>query len=400
MIRSVVRQCGEASTVSRMGSASLREAAEAVVRGQISGAEAVSVVKAMNERVMEIAKDVKYWDIVTVVQSNAVVGGEGDVVGLVDLIRSKLSHLSPKHLIELISSLETLQCRPRGLYVDVFNRLIDLADTSMYVDEFVGLLRVLGRHNWKNKEILTALSERMNVGEMRYLHCCEVAGVLGHLGGLNERVWLGFKLKCESELEVIPIEELWKTVTGFVKLEFSDGELERLAKNRLCEVVKSISFDQVTRPIEFVQFLRYNNILTDDTLVSACKWANDSVYRPAVRTEAYRRPTIFEVALLADLCAQRGISNERLEKAITVTVKSEGGMVDRVAKRKPLKYRRRRAYLREPDGYQEMGVVVHQDQGMKLVRGEKKSNDAAFAPKLRSDVPLWKTRSNGWYFRK
>ena len=401
----------EIKSIGRMGSASLREAAEAVMKSNqrtFTPAEATAVLQAVVDRASTIQPDMRYWDLVSIVQAYASIQATSTHIPLdnvTDAIRAKLSHLSPKHLVDLLTSLETVGHRPTELYQAMFNRMSDLALTSMYSEELVAVTRVMARHNIRDPQLLRALYASPAIEQLRLLHSCEVIGALAHLESLPQSLLSSVTRKCELDLEVMPLEELWRTVTGFENLVYSYRPLEQLAVSKLRSTIESVQpemFDQVTRPIDFLQFIRINEWLTEDVLIAACKWANDAVYRPATRTQAHRRPTIFHVALLADLCRELDVPVERIEKAITVTVTSKGGTVDRVSKPKPLRYRRRRAYFREVDGYAVSGVQPVKNLPSEPL-SEKKSNEAAFAPRLRAEaggVPLWKSRSNAWFFRK
>jgi hypothetical protein len=414
----VSRRCGcamaaEIATINRMGSASLREACEAVMRNSVSKSDASRVMTAVCERAVAIQSDMRYWDLVSIVQASAAASAKNneELEILAELIRGKLSHLAPKHMIDVIASFESLDLRPKALYKDLFNRLIDSVGTSMYVDELVALLRVLARNQMKNEKLIDSLSSRIIsndglINQLRILHCCEVVGAIAALGRTPDKLLQIVEDRVANELQVVPLDELWKTVTGFSKLVHSYEPFERMTTERMQSVISSLEpvmFDQVTSPIDFLQFIRLKDWMTPEIVIAACKWANDAVYRPATRTQAHRRPTIFEVALLADLCREMQIPMELIEKAVKVTVTSKGGTVTQVAKPKPLRYRKRRAYIREADGYWTSGVVAVKDPTKIDQPSVIKTSDAAFAPKLRAqsgDVPLWKSRSGPWFHRK
>ena len=394
-----------------MGSASLREACEAVIKNN-SMPDASQVMTAVCQRAVAIQSDMRYWDLVSIVQASAASKTRTEEIETIsELIRGKLSHLSPKHIIDLIASFESLGIRPKALYKDLFHRLVNSVESSMYIDELIALLRVLARNGMQNEiKFLDSLSLGIMsndglLNQMRILHCCEVVGALSSLERLPDRLVSMIEHRVAKELMVVPLDELWKTVTGFSQLIYSFQPFEKMTTDRLESVVSTIEpvmFDQVTAPMEFLQFIRIREWLTPEVVIAACKWANDAVYRPATRTEAHRRPTIFEVALLADLCREMNIPIERVEKAIKITVTSKGGTVTQISKPKPLRYRKRRAYIREADGYKALGVMPINDP--KLGQPSViKSNEAAFAPKLRNqsgDVPLWKSRSGPWFHRK
>ena len=406
----------EISSIVRMGSASLREAVDALAKdSQFNSEEASLVMNAVCSRISAIPTDMRYWDLVSVLRVYAAkvpteLVNSQDIDFISKLIGSKLSHLSVKHLVDLLLAFETLQHRPRELYTSTCNRLIDLAGTSMYADELVALTRVVGRSSLSSESFLNALSTNIVMndslcGQLRFLHSCEVAGAFASLDKLETRLVKKLEQKCMHELDVMPLEELWKTITAFSRLSYSYKPFEDIAwdqlRSRLSNDVDASSFDQVTRPIDFLNFLRYHDLLADEVLVEACRWANDAVFRPATRTQAFRRPSIFEVAMLADLCRERQVPMEKVEKAIRITVASRGGTETTVSKPKPLRYRKRRAYIRKPDGYIEGGMEPLRALPIETLSEELKSNEAAFAPKLRSGgVALWKARSGPWFFRK
>ena len=416
MLRSFTRMADsamslEVASISRMGSASLRETVDAMqLNNSISQAEKRSVLDAVSARVQAIQPDIKYWDLVSIVQAHASVFPVDNerLETLGEMLRGKLSHLSPKHLVDVLAAYEAAQLRPKSLYKAIGHRVIDLVRGPIYADELVALLRVLARFGVNDSGLLDAITQGLLVNDslssqLRILHCCEILGGFAHVNHLDVRLGKKLQEKVSRELQVVPLEELWKTVTAFEQLCFSYTPVEDRTRARLGEIVSSLQpvhFDQVSSPMEFFQFLRLNDWLSESVLLTACKWANDAVYRPATRTQAHRRPNIFEVALLADLCREMDVPMDRIEKAVRITVTSKGGTVERIAKPKPLRYRRRRAYLRERDGYAALNV-----EPAKLFKrdlNEKKDNKAAFAPSLRAqtDEALWKSRSGPWFLRK
>lgn len=422
MIRSRVKFCfspalmAEIASINRMGSASLREATEALMMNKFSPRESEAIIKAVFDRALAIRSDMRHWDLVALIQANAfsTVNGAESVASeslgeISEIVRGKLSHLSPKHMIDLIAAVEVVAVPQPDLYRDLFHRLIDSVRSSMYADELVALLRVLSRHKVNNAKLVDALSSSLQnneslMNQLRLLHCCEVAGGFAALGRLPKHLADSLQARVEKELTVMPMEELWKSVTGVEQLVHSYRPFEEMASAKIQKMISELEpvvFDQVSRPMDFLQFIRFRGWLSQEVILAACKWANDAVYRPATRTQAHRRPTIFEVTLLADLSREYDVPLERIEKAVTVTVTSKGGTVDRIAKPKPLRYRRRRAYIAEPDEYAEARVVPLKSLPEET-QSVKKSNEAAFAPRLRAQTnePLWKARSGHWFTRK
>jgi hypothetical protein len=408
----------EIKSISRMGSASLREAVSALTQSEsFTPEQRVDVMNAVCQRAITIKTDMRYWDLVALVQAYAwsVPQSAYQIESLEEIskiIGSKLSHLSVKHLLDLLMAYKRLGMRPAVVHTSLLDRVSDAVKGTMYADELVALTLIMARTGMEkdSRKFVTTVAKSIVLNDsllnqMRFLHSCEVAGALASMTCLESRLEEKLMRKCQFELEVMPLEELWKTITGFEKLAFSYTPFEELASDRLTTAIvpslEASSFDQVTRPIDFFNFLRIRDLVTDDLLVVTCKWANDAVYRPATRTQAFRRPTIFEVAFLADLCRERGIETSRIEKAIRITVTSKGGTEQTVAKPKPLRYRKRRAYLKEPDGYAAMKVVPVKAIPEEQLSAERKNNEAAFAPKLRAGgVQLWKVRSGPWFSRK
>ena len=402
MYTSLIRRCLakdlELGLVKRMGSASLREAC-APLSG-LPSEDRVVFGNAIGERALEIRADMRYWDLVVLL--NSLEFAEPILSELWLVMQGKLSKLAPKHLIDLY-----VVCHEASVMEDIEYRLIDFANSTMYIDEYVAILRVLARKPRSHSSLpeglsLALLSNESLQSQVKYLHACEILGALEKLNFVSKKIDFFCVSKCKSELELMPIDEHWKTITSFSKLLFSSKKLEELCRKDLENREKKL--DELSRPIEFLQFLRFNGLLTQSILLNACTWANNAVYRPATRTQAHRRLTIFEVALLADLCTMLNVSADSIEKAIRVTVESRGGTRIHLAKPKPTKYRRRRAYLRLPDGYgDDLPLRLHSEPS----EHKKISNEAAFAPALRAtstkkgkQVPLWQSRSNGWFFRK
>lgn len=397
----------ELSSISRMGSASLREATKMLLKsGGISQNEKAQFAVAAAQRAVDIRPGMRQWDLVSVLQAHVVCAVPDELrTELSEMVRGKLSGLAPKDLLNLL-----LVADDEPLAADVRHWLILSVQSSMYIDEFIGLVRVLARRKDASDSSLKfvqsvcvkLLSNDSLMGQMRFLHACEILGALGHLGSVSRGFHDEIVNRATRELDLMPMQELWRTITGFSRLCFSSKRLEDLALAKLVQtlsLIDSQTFDQVSAPIEFLQFLRYQNLLSPAVLLEACRWAGNAVYRPSTRTEAHRRPTIFEVTLLADLCREFDLQPEVISKAATVTLTSKAGTVDVAPKPKPLRYRRRRAYLRIPDGYVATGVKPVSTYSPNTV--SLKSNDAAFAPKLRTKgKPLWQTRSNAWFFRK
>ena len=404
----------EIALISRMGSASLRGTVEAIRKTPLDSSESAAVLKAVCDRMSDIHTDMRYWDLVSIlsVYGSSVPkthASSSEIESVSNLLIGKVSQLSVKHLLDVYFALEQLEVRPQALHTSVCNRLLDIVGTCMYADELVALTRTLSRVNCSSRPLLESVAKKVISNEslmnqLRYLHMCEVAGGLGQLSVLDQRLIAKLESKCMYELHVMPIDELWKTVTGFPSLAYSHLKFEDMAVKKLSDRISNFQvqhFDQLTRPMDFFQFVRMRDLLTDEFVIEACKWANDAVYRPATRTQALRRPTIFEVALLADICRTRNIPSERIEKAIKITVTSKGGTELSVVKPKPLRYRRRRTYIREADGYASAGVVPLKAVLTETLTEEKKDNEAAFAPKLRaSGEALWKSRSGPWFLRK
>ena len=157
----------EVSQIMRMGSASLREAVEALYKDStFSPIESHAVMHAVCRRINEIPTDMRYWDLVSVVQVYAakVPGELRDPVDLelvTKLIGGKLSHLSVKHLIDLLFAYEHLEIRPRQFYMNLCNRIIDLSGSSMYADELVALTRVLARTRFQSTAFIEAISKNI-----------------------------------------------------------------------------------------------------------------------------------------------------------------------------------------------------------------------------------------------
>ena len=405
------RLTAELSTISKMGSASLREASVALLNNSINDSPAFA--KAITDRATSIRADLKPWDLVAILQTVHIVGDNADSYeSLWESISGKLSLMAPKHLLDLLVS-----SPPVDVKNDIEYRLIKLGNSSMYIDEYVAVLRVLGMRvlgsddkQFLQKLTLCLITNESLFGQVRYLHACEILGNLNRLNYVPNRIYKLIHTRCKSELLVMPLEECWRTITGFSNLKVSCVEFEKMAKKHLqakIDVNNKDMFDQVSKPIDFLQFLRLSDWLTDTVLINACTWANNAVYRPATRTEAHRRPTIFEVSLLVDLCEERKIPIEKIQKAIDITVASRGGTNTQIAKPKPLRYRKRRAYLFKPDGYLELGIVPQKAATTASTPRKHLQSPSAYAPQIRASamqkgkkVPLWKARSNAWYFRK
>jgi hypothetical protein len=192
-----VRKCPvELGIISRMGSASLRGASEQLLKegqvGEVSREFACAIVR----RALSIRSDIRYWDLVSVIQCSASSSLANELDELYDLIDSKLSHLSPKHLLDVLASVTSredseMSAAMKKLINSLFNKLIQLSMTSIYIDEYIALLRVISRSGVvRNQDLLNALSDAILVNDsllsqIKILHCCEIIGCLGYVGYLR-----------------------------------------------------------------------------------------------------------------------------------------------------------------------------------------------------------------------
>ncbi len=176
-------QAPEVAEFPLMGGVTLRKALTAALQRDISDTEFWS---AAATRARKIAKDVKYWDAVTILQTFAAVGNKSHVkcfLALAESIEQQLSQMAPKHIFDCIAAFEALGHRPKSLYTGLFLTLQRLVP-SMYSEEVAGMAAVLARHNIRHEKLLDNLATKIieHRENIRVIDFCQIAGSFASLG--------------------------------------------------------------------------------------------------------------------------------------------------------------------------------------------------------------------------
>jgi len=153
------------------------------------------------------------------------------------------------------------------------------------------------------------------------------------------------------EVATVPAQELLENLQAFPLLEFSWAPYEVLCLEELLQRTRAFEtwedIEQMADPFETLRFLQARNLLHDEFLQALCQWCLQGVHKPNVRSE--RRPTARQLTTLYDHCLERGMEQTAaLQDALNYYVESGGG-IWQSAMPKPLKFRKRRRYIRSDD---------------------------------------------------
>ncbi|CAJ1333288.1 unnamed protein product, partial [Effrenium voratum] len=271
---------------------------------------------------------------------------------LADALTAKTAKMAPKHVLDLLAVYEAADLRPRALYVELLHAVLRLS-RSMYAEELTLTLQALARYNLGNPTVVSQLMRtvRNEIKEFRLRYLCASAGALGALHACPQELLDVLDQRARFEVDTISVQELLDNIQAFPQLEFSwqpyedlclTEFLQRLSKFRTAEEV-----DQLVSPFEVARFLQSRGLLSPEFLRALCQWSLKGAHRPNVRAE--RRPSTRQLLQLQDLCFEHGLEEEpALQDAIQYFVESAGGKWHSIYA-KPLKYKRRRAYIRRED---------------------------------------------------
>ncbi|CAJ1430601.1 unnamed protein product, partial [Effrenium voratum] len=346
----------------------------------------------------EIADGMNYWDLVHILQAFTEAGVRHQKVSnrdlflrLADALTAKTAKMAPKHVLDLLAVYEAADLRPRALYVELLHAVLRLS-RSMYAEELTLTLQALARYNLGNPTVVSQLMRtvRNEIKEFRLRYLCASAGALGALHACPQELLDVLDQRARFEVDTISVQELLDNIQAFPQLEFSwqpyedlclTEFLQRLSKFRTAEEV-----DQLVSPFEVARFLQSRGLLSPEFLRALCQWSLKGAHRPNVRAE--RRPSTRQLLQLQDLCFEHGLEEEpALQDAIQYFVESAGGKWHSIYA-KPLKYKRRRAYIRREDPLDGLELPELPEPVSRPKQLEQRPEDLAALPSSQEDTQL------------
>lgn len=300
------------------------------------------------------AEQLNYWDIVLVLQAftKAGVGSDSLFLHFADVLCSKTSRLAPKHVLDIFAVYEAHGLRPRALYMELFHTIIRLT-RSMYPEEISLTFQALARYRLGNSTVIAHLvrSAQQGIRDFRLLYLCGTVGALGVLQHCPKELLEQLDSHAKFEVQTVALQELLENAQKFPMLEYSWRPYEELCNEELLcrtkDFVSAEDMDQFVSPFDALRFFQARGLVHDEFVNALCQWCLRGVHRPNVLSE--RRPTAKELVFLHDVCQERGMDTAAaLQDAIAYYVESGGGRWDE-ALPKPLRYQRKRRYIRTPD---------------------------------------------------
>lgn len=340
----------ELDEIRSMKSSDLRRLAQAAAA---EGAHP-AVLETIAERCEAFGEQMRYWDIVYVLQAFAQmrVDNRSLFLRMAEVLCTKTSKFAPKRILDLFAVYESMGLRPRPLYVELFHSTIRLS-RSMYAEEVSLTLQAFARHRLGNPTVVahlvSAVLRQLRDFRLRYL--CGVTGALGSLEMVPDTMLTEFEDHAKFEVQTVAIQELLENLQAFPQLEFSWRPYEELCldefRNRVRTLRTAQDVGQFVDPFETMNFLRTRGLLEDSYLEALSQWCLLTVHRPNVLSE--RRPTSRQLFQLYDRCRESELQSlPALKDAIRYYVESGGGQWQ-LALPKPLAYNRKRRYLRTHD---------------------------------------------------
>eukprot|EP00931_Biecheleriopsis_adriatica_P065148 TRINITY_DN39781_c0_g1_i1.p1 TRINITY_DN39781_c0_g1~~TRINITY_DN39781_c0_g1_i1.p1 ORF type:complete len:596 (-),score=119.71 TRINITY_DN39781_c0_g1_i1:65-1654(-) len=336
--------------VPTMGSGQLRKLAEAAAAEGASPA----LWAALAARCEAMAEKLKYWDAVQILQAftAADVERESLMLCLADTLSAKTSKMAPKHILDVLAVYEATKLRPRALYVELLHAIVRLSG-SMYAEETSLTLQALARYGLGNPTVIAQLSRTLvsQLKEYRLRYLCGVTGALGAMRACPAPLLAELDKQAHFEVDTVPLQELLDNLQAFPLMEYSWKPYEDLCLEELLKRMSTFrtaeDVDQLVQPFDALLFLQARGLLHKEFLQALMQWCLRGVHRPNVRSE--RRPTSRQLVLLHDRCRELGLEDsEALQDAIQYYVESGGGLWQSLYPQ-PLKYSKRRRYIRSDD---------------------------------------------------
>jgi ABC-type taurine transport system substrate-binding protein len=229
----------------------------------------------------------------------------------------------------------------------LFHALLRLVP-AMYGEEMAQTVATLARLKINNKQLLQKLGSAVidNIGQLRFLHACQVAGSFASLGHLDQFLLSSLEGTSNREIDMMRPEELMENLRAMIDLEFSWKPFEHNLRERgLVPLISSLTgateIDQFSAPVDFLLFAKRHSFLNNEMIIAYSKWLKEAVLRP--NTRLGRRPTADDVYIVADLCWELGVAEEDALEAVNSFTN------DKPEVPKPLKYMKHRKYIRAVD---------------------------------------------------
>jgi len=339
----------ELSRIPQMRSGELRKLAEAAAAqgGDRALWDAIAL------RCAASAEQLQHWDMVLILQAFAVARAESRplLLRFGEALSAKASQLAPRHVLDVFAAYEAHGLRPRTLYVELLHALARLSG-SMYAEELSQTLQALARHRLGSPGALAPLARalRRQLGELRLRHLCGAAGALGALGSCPPVLLTELDARAALEVRASAPQELLDDLRALPLLEFSWRPYEELCLREFLVQLRSLrtaqDMDQLAEPFEVLALLRTRGLCDRGFLEALCQWCLRGVHRPNVRSE--RRPTAKQLVALHDVCREQGLEGDpALQDALRYYADSAGGVWPE-ALPQPLRYIKRRKYIRAP----------------------------------------------------
>lgn len=340
----------ELAEVSGMRSSELRKLSQAAAA---EGADP-ALWEAIATRCEDFSEQMRHWDIVHVLQAFAEARVENRQLFLrfADALCAKTSKFAPKQLLDAFAVYESFGLRPRELYLELFHVTIRLS-RSMYAEELSLSLQCFARHQLGNPTVVAHLvsATLKQIRDFRLRYLCSITGALGSLRMVPDTMLTKFDEQARFEVQTVPMQELLENLQAFPQLEFSWRPYEELCLQQFIERLSAFQtaadVGQLADPFEAMYFLRAKGLLEKGFLEALTQWCLAGVHRPNVCSE--RRPTARQLAQLYDWCREYDLeSSPALRDAIGYYVESGGGQWQ-PALQKPLRYQRKRRYVKNDD---------------------------------------------------
>jgi hypothetical protein len=340
------------------------------------------------------AEQMNYWDSIAVLQAFTSVRVENQsfFLRMAEALCSKTSKLAPKMVWDLLAVYEANNIRPRALYAELFHTTIRLS-RSMYAEELSLTLQALARLRLGNPTVVAHLvsAVRWQLRDFRLRYLCGVAGALGSLEMTPDALLSDFEKQATFEVQAVAVQELLENLQTFPELEYSWRPYEDLClhelKSRIGKFQTAADVGQLADPIEAMLFLRTKGLLETNFLEAISQWCVRAVHRPNVMSE--RRPTARQLYQVYDRCWEVGLeSSPALQDAITYYVESGGGQWPN-AMPKPLRYHRKRMYIRRFDPMEGVDLPVVSQQIVQPMIRQSTVGDIPGLPSTGDGLSEW-----------
>jgi hypothetical protein len=360
----------EVMEIPHMGGVSIRKTLQAAVSASSSSVLSTTELwmKAAR-RLIKISKDVKFYDAIAILRAFHTMSNEVAHSALYrkcfhelgQSMENQISQMAPKHILDAIAAYERLGVRPKSLYTSLFLQLQKLLPV-MYSDETAGMMQVFVRYGIKQDKLLESIAAEIierKGSELKFIHCCEIAGAFGHLEFTKmPELYEVLEKQVEREVGMMRPNEMFAMVRNLEFLETSWKPFERILHEQgfstfVANLRGADEIEQVAHPAELFAYLRFKNLLSDATLDAFANWALVAAKRDKLPMS--KRIEMDDLAVITDLCYERGIAVDTAKLALDEFAKVEAGIPPEPPA--PIQYARRRRYFRKLDAYVKARLV-------------------------------------------